>query len=132
MDENKEPQRVSTWVSHEFNLGEMMATHVPRSTAVAMGWVTPTPEEKAVLDASRASYAEKQAVREKQIETLFEELNSKRDVITRSMLAVHSQDKYGNCDGCDQGCNCDRPPWPCSTILALAEEHCIDVPFEVY
>ena len=41
----------------------------------------------------------------------------------------HTKDGYStaHCHGCDQGCSCDWPTWPCSTIITICERLGIDM-----
>jgi hypothetical protein len=51
------------------------------------------------------------------------------DPLTRTILDLHSVDKYGECGGCDfGGYEAEPPEWPCRTVTAVAEHHGIELP----
>ncbi len=50
-------------------------------------------------------------------------LRNTTDPLLRQLIDHHAQDtEFGRsiCRGCDQGCSCDSPEWPCSTVLMIA------------
>lgn len=54
------------------------------------------------------------------------------DPILRAVIDHHARDTKDsywsrNCQGCDQGCSCDVPEWPCSTIVLICEGLGVDM-----
>lgn len=50
------------------------------------------------------------------------------DPILRAVIDHHARDPEDPyCQGCDQGCRCDAPEWPCSTIVLICEGLGVDM-----
>lgn len=76
------------------------------------------------------SYEARQADAEHRKEKILTGLQADTDPLTVAILDLHAPVESGGlavCYGCDQGCSCDSPEWPCRTILTFAAMKKIDI-----
>jgi hypothetical protein len=98
---------------------------VSRADLLDNGFVTPTDAEQREITASLAEHDARRAAATEAWPAFVAALDAITDPVARAVLDLHSADTEpvgkGECQGCDiDGYECERPYWPCRTVITIA------------
>jgi hypothetical protein len=101
---------------------------IPRGMALDMGVIEPTPAERVERERRAAEYERRAAARRAALDAARPRLAALADPLARAILDLHSENREGECVGCEfTGYEAEAPEWPCSTVEAVATHYGISL-----